>query len=423
MGGGRSSDELAPYFFLGYAHTPQQAWVEKLYEDICTEVLERTTLSIHVDVGFIDRQGIPLGGDWREEVARALATCRVFVPLYSPRYFTRRECGIEWHAFAQRILDHRAREPSAPTPIVPAIWTPVRHADIPDAVLPIQMNHADLGVDYAREGFYTLIKNNLYRQEYVTAVQRLAKHIIRAAETPLRPCQVRDLGPPRNAFDRPGRQGPADRRLTVVVAAPTAEQLPTGRNGAFYGDSALDWNPFHPGSRQPIGEYAAGVARLNSYEPTLLPLEDAFDFLAAADPSNGLGLLLVDVWACRDENLSRRLHALDELELGWVGTMVPWNSDDAQTKSSSAELQTRLQRLMPHRLGETRPVAPVNSNISTLEKFRTRLPDILEGALFRYLDHVEAHPPPGTLPPRPRLSGADEREPTGREDLDSGGDR
>jgi FxsC-like protein len=423
VGTGQPDDELAPYFFLSYAHTPQKAWVEKLYEDICSEILERTTLPIHVDAGFIDRQGIPLGGDWREEVGRALATCRVFVPLYSPRYFTRRECGIEWHAFAQRILDHRAREPSTPTPIVPAIWTPVRHADIPDAARPIQMNHADLGADYAREGFYTLIKNNLYREEYVTAVQRLAQHIIRAAETPLRPCQVRDLGPPRNAFDMPARQGPADRRLTVVVAAPSSDQLPDGRSEEFYGASAVEWNPFHPGSRQPIGEYAAGVARLNSYQPSLLALEDALDFFAAADPSNGLGLLLVDAWAGRDESLSRRLRALDDLRLGWVGTMVPWNSDDLQTRSCAADLHSRLQTLMPHRLGETRPFAPVNSKISTLEQFRARLPDILEGALFRYLDHVEAHPPPGTIPPRPRLSGPDERHTTGREDdQDPGGD-
>ena len=98
-----------PYFFLGYAHTPEKPWVEKLYREICAEILERTTLPVSVEVGFMDGSGIPLGGDWRDEVARALATCRVFVPLYSPRYFTREECGVEWHAFAQRLIDHRAR--------------------------------------------------------------------------------------------------------------------------------------------------------------------------------------------------------------------------------------------------------------------------------------------------------------------------
>jgi FxsC-like protein len=382
--------------------------VEKLYRDICAEVLERTTLPINADVGFIDGHGIPLGGDWRDEVAEALATCRVFVPLYSPRYFTREECGMEWHAFAQRILDHRAREPNIPNPIVPALWTPVEQAEIPDAARRIQMNHADLGREYAREGFYTLIKNRLYQQEYVTAVQRLARHIIRAAETsPLRPCQVRDFGPPRNAFDMPGRKAPGDSRLTVVVAAPTVDQLPSGRNDKFYGQSSTDWNPFHPGSRQSIANYAAAVARLNSYEPKMMALDEGFDLFRSGDPSVGLGLLLVDAWACTDQQISDRLHAFDDLGVNWMGTMVPWNMDDSQTKDRSEELRDRLRILMPHRLGEGRPFAPVNFTVPTLEQFRTRLPDILKGALFRYLNHVEAHPPSGIIPPRPRLSDPD----------------
>ena len=38
-----SSVELAaPYFFLGYAHTPEYSWVNKLYQDLCAEIMERT---------------------------------------------------------------------------------------------------------------------------------------------------------------------------------------------------------------------------------------------------------------------------------------------------------------------------------------------------------------------------------------------
>jgi FxsC-like protein len=418
---GHAGADPAPYFFLGYAHTPERPWVEKLFRDICAEVMERTTLPVTADVGFMDGSAIPLGGDWREEVARALATCRVFVPLYSPRYFTRIECGFEWHAFAQRILDHRARHPGNPTPIVPALWTPVLNKDMPDAASRIQMNHADLGAEYADEGFYTLIKNTLYRQQYVTAVQRLAQHIIRAAETSqLRQCQVRDFGPPRNAFDMPGRRAPADRRLTLVVAAPTVDRLPAGRSTDFYGDSSNDWNPFHPASRQPIAEYAAGVARLNSYEPTVLPFDEGYEFLASCEPSEGLGLLLVDAWASAEEGIARRLREVDALELDWVATMVLWNMDDAQTRSRADELRERLRALLPHRLGDARPLAPVSpSKIITLERFRARLPDVLDAALFHYLNHVEAHPPDGAIPPRPRLHRRGD-EPADREAEDRG---
>jgi FxsC-like protein len=399
--------EANPFFFLGYAHTPERPWVERLFKDLSAEVLERTTLSLSTAAGFMDLSAIPLGSDWREEVGKALATCRVFVPLYSPRYFTRVECGIEWHAFGQRVLDHRARYPGSPAPVVPALWTPVEPDDLPDAARRIQMNHADLGGEYAQEGFYTLIKNTLYRQEYVTAVQRLARHIIRAGERArLAPCRVSDLGPPRDAF---GMSGPADRRLTVVVAAPTVDRLPPGRSKAFYGSSSNDWNPFHPASRQTIAEFAAGVARLNAYEPTILSFDEGFGLLSSCDASNGLGLLLVDAWAGADDETARRLSRLDALELGWVATVVPWNPEDEQTLRHADELRDGLRSLLPNRLGDARPFSQLNpARISSLEQFRMRLPDVLDGALFRYLNHVEAHPPAGRIPPRPRLSSTDD---------------
>jgi FxsC-like protein len=396
--------DLAHYFFLAYAHTVERAWVVKFYKDVCVEIGERTTWP-QDRVGFMDTSGIPLGGDWRDEVARALAGCRVFVPLYSPRYFTREECGKEWHAFAQRILDHRARYQGNPAPIVPALWTPMDAEEMPDVARRVQMNHVDLGEEYAEEGFYTLIKNSLYRSQYVTAVQRLAKHIIRAAETTrLRPCNVRDFGPLRNAFASPGAQAPADRRVTLVVAAPTRDRIPNGRNRIFYGTTTYDWNPFHPRCRQAIAEYAAEVARLHSYEPTILSFEDGYELFTRCDPTTGLGLLLIDAWASADELLANRLRALDALDLGWVGTMVPWNAEDLQTRERADELRQNLSELMPSRLGQARGFGlNTMGKILTLEQFRTRLPDVLEGALFRYLDHAEAHGPHGLIPPRPRL--------------------
>jgi len=36
------------------------------------------------------------------------------------------------------------------------------------------------------------------------------------------------------------------------------------------------------------------------------------------------------------------------------------------------------------------------------------VPDILDDALLGYLTHAVAHPPPGTIPRRPRLSGGDD---------------
>jgi FxsC-like protein len=373
---GYDDEDHGPYFFLAYAHTPEKPWVERLYRDLCAEVFERTTIPICGTVGFMDGTGIPLGGDWREEVARA----------------------------------HRARRPGNPSAIVPALWTPVDPEDMPEVAKRIQMNHADLGQEYAEEGFYTLIKNTLYRQQYVTAVQRLARHIIRTAETSrLQPCRVQDLGPQHNAFELPVKSAPADRRLSLIVVAPTLDRLPEGRVADFYGSSSCDWNPFHPLSHQSIADFAAGVARLHSYEPTVLSFDQGCRFVEERNPSTGLGLLLVDVWAGCDEEMARHLAHLDSLDVDWVGTMVLWNFGDPQTRARAESLRAALQALLPNRLGVTRPVVTTNSTrIRSLEELRTKLPEVLDHALRRYLNYADAHPPAGRIPPRPRLSGGDD---------------
>jgi FxsC-like protein len=397
--------DQGPFFFLSYSQTPERPWVEKLFHDIQLEVLERTTLPVSSQVGFMDTNTVSLGGVWRDEIARALATCSVFIPLFCPRYFTSKECGTEWHAFAQRVLDHQAHHSGKASFIIPALWTPVNPAELPDAARRIQIHHADLGEEYAKHGFYTLIKNSYYRQQYLTALQRLAVHIIRAVEySRLQPCDVRDLGPRRNAFDVPGRRTPADRRLNVIVVASTQSSIPRDRSAHFYGHAATDWNPYYPASRLVIADFAAAVARLNGYEPTVLGLDEGTELLTRHNVDAGLGLLLVDAWATMDPALAARLSQLDGVS-GWVSIMVPWNRDDPQTRSRSHELWARLSELLPHRLGVARPFSTVNAGgIGTLEQFRSRLPDVLDGALHGYLNHADAHPPGGVIPARPLLT-------------------
>src|SRR5690242_4825127 len=91
----------APYFFLSYARTPRlpddpgdpDKWIAKLYEDLCTNVIQFAK-GKSPNVGFMDREIFP-GEQWPNRLAQALACCRVFVPLYSPRYFESEECGKE----------------------------------------------------------------------------------------------------------------------------------------------------------------------------------------------------------------------------------------------------------------------------------------------------------------------------------------
>ena len=119
-----------------------------------------------------------LGAEWPPELTKALATCRVFVPLYSRRYFESDNCGKEWFAFARREVNHNARGRPAVNAIVPALWTSLGRATLPDVAQSIQYHHSDLGERYSTEGFYGIMKLQQYRADYQRAVHRLAERIV-----------------------------------------------------------------------------------------------------------------------------------------------------------------------------------------------------------------------------------------------------
>ena len=94
-----------------------------------------------------------------ERLSDALATCRVFVPLYSQRYFKSEHCGKEWFAFDRRRLNHQAGNARPVEAIVPVLWIPVRpDACFPEAARSVQFNSAGLGPLYAEHGFYGIMK-------------------------------------------------------------------------------------------------------------------------------------------------------------------------------------------------------------------------------------------------------------------------
>ena len=134
------SQDVRPYFFLSYARTPKRdpadrdnpdRWVHKLYRDLCDEILQMTDVQ-PAEAGFMDVEN-KVGAEWSPALISAIKNCRVFVPLYSRRYFESDNCGREWFAFARREVTHRARGGERVDAIVPALWTRLdRHADAGD---------------------------------------------------------------------------------------------------------------------------------------------------------------------------------------------------------------------------------------------------------------------------------------------------
>ncbi|MFF7214228.1 TIR-like protein FxsC [Streptomyces sp. NPDC008238] len=407
VGQGDASDK--PYFFLSYAHTPRNdpsdpdpdLWVAKLYNDLCAHILQMTTLPAGVRAGFMDR-GMNVGEGWPESLAEALAHCRVFVPLYSPRYFRSPQCGKEWYAFSQRALYHRSLHDRPISGIVPALWVPVPTGDMPGPAESLQFNHADFGEDYAAEGFYGLIKLSYLKHEYERAVYRLAQRIVQVVEdTKIATGRHLDYHHVPSAFGPPGASRPL--RVTVLACCDT-EELPAGRGPTCYGPSPRDWNPYRPQSSRPLADHAADLARNLDYRVSVGVFEEELDRLLDPTPT-APGLLLLDRWALESPERHDMLSRFGSERRPWVSVLVPWNRTDPESNGH----EETLRRLADEALDPGRADGPgarfVRNNIPSLEAFSDEVPRAVGRAAKHYAAHAPAFPPQGPHTPRPRLRG------------------
>ncbi|WP_051776419.1 TIR-like protein FxsC [Kitasatospora phosalacinea] len=262
-GAGQRKDAPRPYFFLSYAHTPRinsrgaadpNLWVAKLYQDLSEAILQITDAPSGHPVGFMDRS-MHQGQKWAERLSRELATCRVFVPLYSPRYFKSEACGREWHLFSRRSVYQRRPTAERMTGIVPALWVAMEHYQLPRVAGELQFNHDSFGAEYATEGLYALMKIAAFSSEYHTAVWRLARRIVDVAEQTVIPIgQVLDFESQPSAFDPPDN---AD-QVRISVFSYRERELPPQRSAFWYGEQRTDWQPYRPDSSRPLAQDGAG---------------------------------------------------------------------------------------------------------------------------------------------------------------------
>ncbi len=415
-GNSPQAGDPAPYFFLSYAHTPKQdpndpgdpdKWVVNLFDDLCAHIMQMTNLPHGARAGFMDRE-LRSGSDWPYRLAQALATCRVFVPLYSQRYFESEQCGKEWFAFSLRALNNTARGAGPAEAIIPALWVPVGLERLPQAARSIQFAHPDLGARYSTHGFYGIIKLSRYRNDYEEAVYELARRIVEAA-------QRTSIGPGEatthydsldSAFGSQELGLPGDRRIRVTVVAPDVTCLPDDRGAYHYGPTAREWNPYRPDSVRPLAAYAADLIRNLDFRPDAGCLDDDADELLADDPPTGPGLLLVDAWATTDSECQDLLRRLDALSKPWIGVMVPWNRQDTETVGAAAKLRQSLDVSLHHKLAEGRLASRTAVNgVPSLEEFGRVLPAVVKEAARQFLRHAQAFPPAGPVVERPRLQG------------------
>ena len=204
--------DTGPMFFLSYSRTPRvdrddqsdpDGLVAKFFKDLRGSLVQMSDLPTVESAGFMDRE-FRAGHEWPRRLAQALATCKVFVPLYSPRYFTKENCGKEWTAFADRVAEAAARRGEQVEAIVPALWVPVADERLPKVAQSIQYWTPSYSSRYAAHGLYRLMKSK-YEAEYEDVVFELASRILEvAANYRLEPSPVSEYAALRNAFELGG---------------------------------------------------------------------------------------------------------------------------------------------------------------------------------------------------------------------------
>lgn len=386
--------DAAPLFFLSYAHGQRHdrrsqdpdLWIAQFYDDLCGHINLLTGLPPGRKPGFMDREVGP-GREWSLRLSNALATGRVFVPLYSRRYFESEHCGKEWFAFNRRALNHAAKGIGRVEAIIPALWSPVRDAQLPAATRSVQFRPGDFGPLYAEHGFYGIMKVNRWREAYEKAVYLLARRIVNAAEAspvePEPPLQYESLPA---AFGGAGGPGSGDKPLQVTVVAPRLDELPVGRDPGYYGRHVRDWNPYPESSMRSLADHAADLARVLSYTPDVGDLDEHEMELLGGEPPSGPEVLLIDPWAVLQPERRDMLRRLDLMDKPWVRVVVVWNQRDEQLKADADKIRAALEAVLPRTLREGRATSALAvRGVPSLEDFGVVLPTVIAAAARHYL--------------------------------------
>ncbi|MDH6112330.1 FxsC-like protein [Kitasatospora sp. MAP12-15] len=361
--GGRTAS-AKPHFFLSYAHMPPvgsrnpNLRVTQFYEDLCEAVLQLTPLPTAEPVGFMD-ETMHQGDNWAAKISEALATCRVFVPLYHPRLFRSTPCGQEWYTFAQRS----AGAPGGPahnTAIVPVLWVGMREGALPPVASAVQFNHSSFPRAYAEDGLYALMAQRHHQGLYEQVVYKLARRIVDVAlETVVPVAEPVDFTSNPSAFPF---GSPAD-ELTIAVLSFKDSELPPQRDPAYYGPRRTDWQPYVRGGDSALAEKAAQLARQCDLNPTIYEFDAEAARLMELERPIGPGVVLVDRWVLHDPERRELVREFARRNPAWVTVVEPWNRDDPQCVAENGPLSALSDEVLRQR---ARPAKP---------SFRTAAPD------------------------------------------------
>lgn len=392
-GSASSRGRHGTYFFLSYAHSPPvgdeartdtDAWVSVFFRDLSKHVSRRARPASGLDIGFIDQQ-LPLGSDWKAVLAEALGATEVFVPLYSPGYFSKSWPMGERESFRERLIASGVADPARR--VTPVLWIP-----FPSWEEPAEVGEAlEIGghsTEYAENGMRALCMLTSYRDAYRTVLDRLARRIVDIAERdPLAPSRAPNL-------DEVANRVRTDAAFVVAVLAPTVERRPAGRDPRGYADRGRLWQPFGERQALPVADHAASTAERLGLPTRIADLTDDAPELISRYPA----VLLIDPWTVADPAaaavLRDALHTLPD----WVVPVVVADRDDPQYAPRGASLADEVMTML------SASGVPRAELVGQVKEFVEVMPALVTEARRQYLKNIAVFPPPGPPPSdRPRL--------------------
>jgi len=370
-----------PWFFFSYASSNRDSFLKKFFQELENQV---KTLTGHV--GYVSWKDLRPGADWPLDLAGALQSCKVFVPIYTPAYFESDYCGREWQIIRERQDLSLKTAPAGarrPAVIIPVLWVPRRFlpSPLPAGVGDLQFDHERFGEGYVEDGlkkWLSLFKHHDRWMEFASAFADFVVTSARSADLPRLPevPQLRTtrsyftMSPPESPQPVPPTGGATLRKgASVGVASLATSAASVGRSAGpryvqfvfvagrreelkvvresleGYGDQGgIDWQPYFPEVPEEIGIVAQSAAADERLHYEALQLDDGIlDRLREAEGDNKIVAVVVDAWTLSLSSYASLMTKLDEQNLPNCVVLAPWNLGDQETVTRRQQLEDRLK--------------------------------------------------------------------------------
>jgi FxsC-like protein len=366
---------MSYWFFLSYTGLGDDPYFKRFYRELAETVALKVGAASDKDVGFLDNESIQVGAEWPADLVRALQTSQIFVPVYTPRFFTSEYCGKEWAVFRQRQTDHletarteatvRGETPPGRAPVIlPVLWVSQKDLPkpLPEVVADLQFDHAAFGKVYSEEGLRLLFRLDRHRDARVEFVDRFADALIQAGRThrlpplPATPTlktvdSAFQARPAEELPKLPASAGGPSYVQFVFVAGRREELQPLRASLDFYGDSGNEWKPYHPEVQEAVGLTAMNVAFTERLQYEVVPLDPTLiQRLRQAEAANKVVMIVVDTWTLRLDRYRSFMQQYDAGQFLNCVVLIPWNNRDDETVSSRGALERAVGEAFTRRV-------------------------------------------------------------------------